>query len=213
MSTKTDPPSAFTGHWVVPKVEKKNSISSCPQNTLLRNGRWANKRNTTTLIPRRRARFPSMLIPPAHYNVPLSDEDKGPKGYKWDPNYPGTLKPGSVPDNYPLEDVLNSDVYENIVYEEWDIDERHPSIYEQQVDEDFLEWLDKQGRLIPRDSEDEDMFEPEAGTQASIPEDDLDYADDDSKMIAYYSRNSNGASSDFDFGGFSESTFDYDAGY
>lgn len=156
----------------------------------------------------------TMLIPPKHYQLPLTDEEKLSANYNWDPSYPGTLKPGTVPDNYPLEDVLNSDVYEKMVYEELDVDERHPSIYEQQLDEDFLDWLEKAGRLIPRDSEDEDMFESETDEQVSgITEDDLDYGDDDSKMIAYYSRQGDVSSPDFEFGSFSESTFDYDAGY
>lgn len=163
---------------------------------------------------RRRGRGATMLIPPAHYQLPLTDEEKLSDDYKWDPSYPGTLKPGTVPDNYPLEDVLDSEVYEKMVYEELGMDERHPSIYEQELDEDFLEWLDKEGRLIPRDSEDEDMFESETDNQVGgITEDDLDYGDDDSKMIAYYSRQGDVSSPDFEFGNFSESTFDYDAGY
>lgn len=163
---------------------------------------------------RRRGSNVTMLIPPKHYDLPLTDDEKISPDYEWDPAHPGTLKPGTVPDNYPLEDVLNSDVYEKMVYEELDVDERHPSIYAQELEEDFLEWLEKAGRLIPRDSEDEDMFESEADTQVSgISEDDLDYADDDSKMIAYYSRQGDVSSSDPEFGSFSESTFDYDAGY
>lgn len=146
-----------------------------------------------------------MQLPPkSHvdlYEPPLSDEQKGPPDYKWDPNYPGTLKPGSVDDNYPLKRVLESDVYENMKYEELDIDERTPIVFE--PEEDLLQWLAQQGRLLPRGLSD-DEFDVEAERQMSgITEEDLEFADEDSKTIAYYSRqqgdgNSTAASGDFE---------------
>lgn len=160
-----------------------------------------------------------MQIPPNAdmLNIPLSAKDAGPVGYKWNANYPGTLKPGLVEDNYPLQRVLDSDVYENMVYDEFDWDERVADIFE--PDEDLLEWLDKKGRLIPRNANNDDfdmeVINGELGT--TMTEDDLDgYADDDSKMIAYYSKQSEGSAvgSSPDFGGFSESSSsDYGAGF
>lgn len=132
----------------------------------------------------------------------------GPPAYKWDPNFPGTLKPGSVDENYPLRAVLESDVYDNMVYEELDMDDRTPFVFP--PEEDLLEWLAKEGRLLPRDVP-EDEFDSEAEKQISgITEEDLEFADDDSKMIAYYSRQGEGsaAGASSDFGGFAESSVD-----
>lgn len=153
------------------------------------------------------------LPPPGIYDVPLSDEDIETPEYRWQQEFPGTLKPGLVDDNFPLQRVLDSGVYKNMVYDEFDMDERYADIFE--PDEDLLEWLAKEGRLIARDAGDEE-FDTEAETQiSSIADDDLDYADDDSKMLAYYSRQSGRSSfgADLDFGGFSESTTDYDSGF
>lgn len=155
---------------------------------------------------------PSMLIPPSPMpEPPLTDEQKGPPDYTWDENYPGTLKPGQVEENTPLDKVLASEVYENMVYEEMDIDERTPHVFT--PDEDFLEWLAKEGRLIPRDIDDEDI---EVEKQMDgLAEDDLEYGDDDSKTIAYYSRQGSGASAgaSSDFGGFAEPTINDDNGF
>lgn len=155
-----------------------------------------------------------MQLPPStHLEPPLSEDQLGPPNYKWDPAYPGTLKPGTVDDNYPLRRVLDSDVYENMKYEELDIDERTPRVFA--PEEDLLQWLSKQGRLLPRGMSDEE-FDSEADRQISgITEEDLDFADDDSKMIAYYSKQGEGsaAGSGADFGGFSESSADSEAGF
>lgn len=154
------------------------------------------------------------LPPPNQYEPPLPEEERAPPDYKWDPDFPGTLKPGTVEDNYPLARVLASDVYENMVYEELDMDERCQDLFE--PDEDFLEWLMKEGRLIPRNTENEDIeMEPDSQMDG-ITEDELGYGDDDSKMIAYYSRQGEGSveGSSSDFGGFSESSADVvDAGF
>lgn len=118
------------------------------------------------------------------------------------------MKPGSVDDNFPLHRVLESDVYERMEYEELDIDERTARVFE--PGEDMLQWLSKQGRLLPKDISDQD-FEMEAEKQMSgITEEDLEYADDDSKMIAYYSKQGEGSAlgSSADFGGFADSTAD-----
>lgn len=148
------------------------------------------------------------IPPPGHVEPPLTPEEKGPPGYKWNPDYPGTLKPGLAPDNFPLEEVLSSGVYERMEYQELEMDEKDMTIFA--PDEDLLEWLAKEGRLIPRGASD-DEFETEAERQISgITEEDLDFADDDSKMIAYYSRQGEGSSAGAspDFGGFSESSGD-----
>ncbi len=156
-----------------------------------------------------------MQLPPpgSHWEPPLTAEQRGPENYKWDPNFPGTLKPGTCEDNWPLADVLASGVYERMVYQEFDTDECKPVIAE--PDEDLLEWLAREGRLIPRDvSEDEFDVEPDRHT-VGITEEDLEYGDDDGKMLAYYSRQGEGsaAGSSTDFGGFSESFTDADAGF
>lgn len=119
------------------------------------------------------------------------------------------MKPGLVEDNYPLKDVMESEVYNNMVYDEFDMDERCCDICE--PDLDFLEWLSKEGRLIPREAENDEIeMEPDAQL-TEFSEDDMDY-NDDSKMIAYYSRQTdeNATSTDFEFSGFSD-TPDYDA--
>lgn len=118
-------------------------------------------------------------------------------------------------DNFPLERVLESDVYKNMVFDEFDMDERVAEIVE--PDDDLLEWLDRNNRLIPRDATTDDYDLDSADAQmAALTEDDLDYADDDSKMIEYYSKQSEGAQSgtSLDFGGFSDSgSTDGDAGF
>lgn len=153
------------------------------------------------------------LPPPDQYEPPLADSDLPPPDYKWDPDFPGTLKPGTVEDNFPLHSVLSSDVYENMKYEELDMDERCPDLFE--PDEDLLEWLAKEGRLIGCDTENEDM-EMESDAQIDgIADDELGYGDDDSKMIAYYTRQGEGSveGASPDFGGFSESSADVDPGF
>ncbi|KAI0558433.1 hypothetical protein FGB62_211g016 [Gracilaria domingensis] len=164
------------------------------------------ERHSAKKAPRRRTQM--QIPPPGHEQPPLSELEKGPPGYKWNPDYPGTMKPGLEPDNYPLEDVMTSGVYERMEYTEMDIDERDPRVFE--PDEDLLEWLAKHGRLIPRGASD-DEIETEAERQISgITEEDLDFGDDDSRMIAYYSRQGEGSASGAgqDFGGFSESSGD-----
>lgn len=154
-----------------------------------------------------------MLVPPPYYNPPLHEDDQPPPNYKWNPNFPGTMKPGLTPDNFPLEKVLASDVIDRMVYEEIDMDARTRHIFA--PDDDLLEWIAKKGRLIPSDVANEDI-EMEPDTQLEgITEEDLDYADDDSKMIAYYSKQGEGSAtgSSFDFGGFSESSMDNGAGF
>lgn len=155
-----------------------------------------------------------MQLPPdTHEEPPLTRDQLGPVNYKWDPDYPGTLKPGSVDDNYPLRRVLESDVYENMVYEELDIDERSPYVYP--PEEDMLQWLAREGRLLPREMTD-DEFDSEVDKQISgITAEDLEFADDDSKMIAYYSRQGEGsaAGASSDFGGFSEGAGDNVPGF
>lgn len=161
----------------------------------------------------RRRRVTMQLPPPAIRKLEpeLSPEQKGPPGYKWDPNYPGTMKPGSEKDNWPLEEVLASGVYERMKYVEVDTDECKPIIHK--PDEDLLEWLSKKGRLLPPDA-DEDDIEMEDETKV-IADDELEYAEDDDKMLAYYSKQREGsaAGTSPDFGGFSESSTDDTRGF
>lgn len=162
----------------------------------------------TTDRRRINSRQPTMQLPPASHvercEPPYSEDQIGPPDYKWDPAYPGTLKPGTVDDNFPLKRCLESDVYDNMKYEEYDIDERTPRVFA--PEEDLLQWLSQQGRLLPRGLSD-DEFDTEAEKQMSgITEEDLEFADDDSKMIAYYSKQGEGsaAGASADFGGFAE---------
>lgn len=170
---------------------------------------WAAPRLAPRPCQGTRQRGATMQLPPAsHFEPPLSEEQRGPPDYKWDPAYPGTMKPGSVDDNYPLQRVLDSDVYEVMQYEELDIDDRTPRVFI--PGEDMLHWLSNQGRLMPKDISDQD-FELEAEKQMSaITEEDLEYGDDDTKMIAYYSKQGQGsaAGSGADFGGFADSSGD-----
>lgn len=94
------------------------------------------------------------------------------------------------------------------------MDERVAEIVE--PDEDLLEWLDRNNRLIPRDAATDDFDLDSDAQTTALTEDDLDYTDDDSKMIEYYSKQSEGAQTgtSLDFGGFSDSgSADYDAGF
>lgn len=124
----------------------------------------------------------------------LPKEMAGPPDYKWDPDFPGTIKPGQCEDNFPLEDVLNSGVYERMKYDERDIDECAPVIHE--PDEDLLQWLAKEGRLLPRDVDiaNNDEVLAMKGGVATVAEEDLaDFnnntgEEDDKSMLAYYSR-------------------------
>lgn len=155
-----------------------------------------------------------MQLPPAaHEEPPLTDEEKGPPGYVWNPDFPGTLKPGTVNDNFPLEKVLASDVYERMQYEELEMDEIQTHIF--QPDQDILQWLAENKRLLPRGVSDEE-FETEAERQISgITEEDLDYGEEDEKMIQYYYKQGEGnsAGAGTDFGGFAESSTDATAGF
>lgn len=168
-----------------------------------------------TATASRRPRVPRMQLPPpgAIPSPPLTEEQVGPPDYKWDPAYPGTLKPGSKEDNFPLDEVLASGVYERMQYQEYDTDACDPVIVE--PDEDLLEWLAREGKLIPRNAT-EDEFDLEADRQATgITEEDLEYGEDDDKMLAYYSRQGEGsaAGASADFGGFAESYTDAGAGF
>lgn len=155
-----------------------------------------------------------MQLPPLDFEEPpLSPSERAPEGYVWNPDYPGTLKPGSEQDNFPLEKVLASGVYDRMVYEEIDMDDCTPQVYPLAVD--MLHWLAEQGRLLPREMTD-DEFDTETEKQISgITEEDLEFADDDSKMIAYYSKQGEGTATGAgpDFGGFSESSADVKTGF
>eukprot|EP00171_Calliarthron_tuberculosum_P008001 IDg8001t1 len=64
---------------------------------------------SNTCTRRARSRGASMQLPPSsqrELEAELTEEQRGPKGYVWDKDFPGTLKPGTCKDNWPLEDVL-----------------------------------------------------------------------------------------------------------
>jgi hypothetical protein len=150
-----------------------------------------------------------MQLPPnpaAWPEPPLTPEQIGSELYKWDPTYPGTMSPGiGEPDCFPLDEVMNSGVYERMVYQELDMYDRSPEIY--QPDADLLEWLVKTDRILPRDMDDAEL-EMEAEKQiVGITEEDLDFGDEDARTLAYYSRQGEGASygASPDFGGLAES--------
>jgi hypothetical protein len=150
-----------------------------------------------------------MQLPPhpaAWTEPPLTEEQRGPDTYIWDPNYVGTMHPGlGEPDCFPLDEVMTSGVYERMVYQELDRYERSPEIF--QPDEDLLEWLVTVDRLLPRGMDDAEL-EMEAEKQvAGITEEDLEFGEEDSRTLAYYSRQGEGSSlgASPDFGGLAES--------
>lgn len=158
--------------------------------------------------PPRRAQ-PAMLVPPfKQIEPPLTPQELGPKGYTWNDDYPGTMKPGQVEDNFPLERVLASDVFEKMQYQELDMDERADEIFG--PDEDLLDWLSKNNRLITKGASDEDI-DMQMNASDSEQENAPFVEDDDDKMIAYYTKQGEGSStgSSFDFGGFADSTSDF----
>jgi hypothetical protein len=146
---------------------------------------------------------------------PLNPVQRGPEGYTWDPSYPGTMHPGIAQDDcFPLASVLESGVYERMEYQELDMYERSPEIFT--VDDDLLDWLAREGRFLERGAEDGDLDADSDKMVAGVTEEDLDFADDDDKMLAYYSKQGEGsavgAGSDFggvaDSGGFDASNFE-----
>lgn len=150
-----------------------------------------------------------MQLPPdaaTRGEPPLSDEQRGPENYVWDPTFPGTVKPGlALDDCFPLSEVLDSEVYERMVYQELDMYEICPEIHT--PDKDLLEWLAAEGRLLAEDGEaDEDGNARMTG----VTEEDLDFGDEDDKMLAYYSKQGEGSAlgAGSDFGGIAESGFE-----
>ena len=179
--------------------EKKLTAFVCSPFVAARS-RWLTTTSPRAELCTRRRRTCSqparMQLPPfPQEEPPLTEEEAGPEGYKWNPDFPGTLKPGSEPDNFPLDKVLASGVYERMEYQEIDMDDCTPEVFP--LEEDMLEWLVKQGRMLPRGVS-EDEFDTEAERQITgITEEDLEFADDDSKMIAYYSKQGDGGLSAF----------------
>jgi hypothetical protein len=169
-----------------------------------------------SMRPLRRARVATgsssparMQLPPnpaAWPEPPLTEEQLGPDTYKWDPAFLGTLHPGiGEPDCFPLDEVMSSGVYERMKYQELDRYERSPELFD--PDEDLLEWLVGVDRLLPRDIDDAEL-EMEVEKQiAGITEEDLEFGEEDSRTLAYYSKQGEGSSlgSSSDFGGLAES--------
>ena len=139
------------------------------------------------------------------YIPPLTEEQKPHESYKWNPNYPGSLKPGGE-DCFPLDEVMNSGVLENMIFDERDIDERPSEIFE--VEEDLLEWLAKENRLLPSGSV-EDEWEMEAEQASSgVTMEDLQFGDQEDRTLAYYLQHGEGTAigESSDFGGVSDSS-------
>lgn len=152
-----------------------------------------------------------MQIPPdwkTRPEPPLDELQVGPPDYTWDPTFPGTLKPGNkLDDCFPLQTVLDSKVYERMVYQELDMYDICEDIHT--PDDDLLAWLSREGRLLGGE-EDED----EEGTKTGVAEEELDFSEEDDKMLAYYSKQGEGSSvgASSDFGGMAESGFEAGGG-
>lgn len=166
----------------------------------------------TSQCGRRRRASPTMQIPPdwkTRPEPPLDDLQKGPADYEWDPTFPGTLKPGrKLEDCFPLETVLESKVYERMVYEELDMYAINEDVHI--PDDDLLAWLSREGRLLGGEEDDDE----EGGKQAGVTEEELDFSEEDDKMLAYYSKQGEGSSvgASSDFGGMAESGFEAGGG-
>jgi len=117
-----------------------------------------------------------MVEPP--FPHPFYDAQKLQKAYSdyvWDPDYPGTLPPGTRKEKYDLDEVL----------EMWDGKE-NPNVFEYSQDElvhiplkppeDILTWLDRRGLL---DREDDEAEEAEVGGDTLLDEEfDLEESDE-----------------------------------
>lgn len=183
-----------------------NSGRLCTRGTNHQRSRTRTRtRHAPSRHPHRNVR---MQRPPAsqvELQPELPEGMRAPEGYKWDPDFPGTIKPGLSDDNYPLDEILQSGVYERMKYEEKDIDACEPIVHK--TDEDLLEWLKKLGRLLPRDA---DVGDDAVAEALAVADDDDN--DEDKAMLAYYSRQRDGAPTEGDFGGMSDSSLNEPGG-
>ncbi|GAB0495729.1 hypothetical protein MMPV_007034 [Pyropia vietnamensis] len=132
----------------------------------------------------------TMQLPPASaFQPPLAEELQPPKGYTWDPNFPGTLKPGMVPDNFPIQSVLESGVFENMAFRELDEDERDGDMTP--LSDDLLEFLAVNGRLLDEATEAETA---DGNVVSRLPGEELDFGgDEEDKVLQLYSRSASAA--------------------
>jgi hypothetical protein len=117
------------------------------------------------------------------------------------------MHPGIQQDDcFPLAEALASGVYDRIQFQELDLYERSSELFK--IDEDLLEWLARENRFLSSDGDSDDL-EADADKQlAGVTEEDLDFADDDDKMLAYYSKQGEGSAvgAGSDFGGLADSS-------
>jgi len=125
-----------------------------------------------------RTSTPQLLEPPfPHWFYDKQPEQKKYSDYVWDPDFPGTLKPGLKDEQYTLDEV----------FEMWEGKE-NPNVMEYPQDEviqlplkppeDILAWLERRGLLDTVSDDDED--EMTASDTLLDDEFDLDDSDDDS---------------------------------
>lgn len=132
----------------------------------------------------------TMQLPPASaFQPPLTEEMQPPENYTWDPDFPGTLKPGKVPDNFPIQAVLDSGVFDNMKFQELDEDERDGDMTP--LSDDLLEFLAANGRLLDEATEAEAGEGPARGRMAG---EELDFGgDEEDKVLQLYSRSASAA--------------------
>ena len=107
--------------------------------------------------------------------------------YKFDKTYPGTAPPGTVEENFPLGELLNSKI-NNLNVREYSRDQQCGVI--RGADESILDWLENKGKLKPRSFEDvkEELVEK---TQTLL-EDEFDFEDGEDALENFFGQpNSN----------------------
>jgi len=131
-----------------------------------------------------------MQLPPSTaFQPPLTPEMLPPKNYTWSPDFPGTLKPGLVPDNFPISQVLESGVYDNMKFQELEADDRDGDMTP--LNDDLLEFMAVNGRLLDEEAEAETG---EGGARGRLVGEELDFGgDEEDKVLQLYSRSASAA--------------------
>lgn len=132
----------------------------------------------------------TMQLPPASaFQPPLTEDMKPPENYTWDSDFPGTLKPGKVPDNFPIQAVLDSGVFDKMMFQELDEDERDGDMTP--LSDDLLEFMAVNGRLLDEEAEAETG---ESGARGRMAGEELDFGgDEEDKVLQLYSRSASAA--------------------
>lgn len=109
--------------------------------------------------------------------------------YKYDKKYPGTAPPGTVEENFPLNEVLNLKI-NNLNVQEYSRDEQCGVV--RGADEGILDWLKKKGKIKPRSSEDirEDIVEK----NQTLLEDEFDFEDGEDALENFFGQPSSNLS-------------------